>query len=148
RLASGAYPSPCEILVASTTSRCVSSIVSTPSVPTAPTSRLYTAPGQTIGRAQGMDAWYKLPPSNGMVPGGGIGAFADGCQCLVHRARVNLHGSLRVHHPHDDIESVGPRDHHRRNPRRIVGALVVVQRHEPVHERSRGDQRHLAKLAG
>jgi hypothetical protein len=35
-------------------SLCVSSMVSTPSVPVMPTSRLYTAPGQTIGSAQEM----------------------------------------------------------------------------------------------
>ena len=30
----------------------------------------------------------------------------------------------------------------------IVGALVVVDRDQPVHERARGDQRHVAERAG
>ena len=42
----------------------------------------------------------------------------------------------------------GCRDHHRRDRRRVVGALVVVDRDQAVHERARGHQRHVAERAG
>ena len=67
---------------------------------------------------------------------------------LVDRARVALDRRLLLHVPHHDVERVRARDHHRRDGRGIVGALVVVDRDQAVHERARGDERHVAERAG
>ena len=80
--------------------------------------------------------------------GRGVDSLAQRAERLVDRARVELDRLLRLHHPHDDVERVRARDDHRRDLRRIRGALVVVERDQPVHERARADQRHLAEAAG
>ena len=67
---------------------------------------------------------------------------------LVDRAGVALDRRLRLHVPHDDVERVGAGDDHRRDRLGIVGALVIVDGDQPVHERARAHQRHVAERAG
>ena len=80
--------------------------------------------------------------------GGGVDALVERAQHLVDRARIDLDRRLALQAPHADVERVRAGDHHRRDRRRIVGALVIVDRHQPVHEGARGDQRDVAERAG
>ncbi len=68
-------------------------------------------------------------------------------QNLVDRARVALDRLFAFEIPHDEVERVRAGDHHRRDRRRIVGALVIVDGDQPVHERARGHQGDVAERA-
>ena len=80
--------------------------------------------------------------------GGGIDAAVGGPQHLVDRARVALDRRLGLQVPHDDVERVRARDHHRRDGLGIVRALVIVDGDQPVHEGAAGDERHVPQRAG
>ena len=80
--------------------------------------------------------------------GGGVDALVERAQHLVDRARVAFDRRLRFEVPHAHVERVRAGDHHRRDRRRIVGALVVVDRDQPVHEGARCHQRHIPERAG
>ena len=80
--------------------------------------------------------------------GGGVDALVERAQHLVDRARVAFDRRLLLQVPHAHVERVRAGDHHRRDRLGIVGALVVVDRDQAVHERARGDQRHVAERAG
>src|SRR5271170_3982488 len=70
--------------------------------------------------------------------GGGVDALIERTQNLVDRARVAFDRLLAFEVPHDDVERVGAGDHHRRDRARIVGALVIVDGDQAVHEGARG----------
>ena len=80
--------------------------------------------------------------------GGGVDALVDRSQHLVDRACVDLALLLAVEAPHADVERMRAGDHHRRDRLRLVGALVVVDRDQPVHEGARCDQGYIPERAG
>ena len=57
---------------------------------------------------------------------------------LVDRAGIAFDRLFAFEIPHDDVERVGAGDHHRRNRGRVVGALVIVDGNEAIHEGARG----------
>src|SRR5262245_29247564 len=77
--------------------------------------------------------------------GGGIDASVERTQHLVDGARVTFHRGLVLHVPHDEVEGVRAGYHHWGNGRRVIGAFVVVDRDQSIHERTRGDQGHVAE---
>jgi hypothetical protein len=66
----------------------------------------------------------------------------------IDRPRVRLDGRLALQQPHHHVEGVGARDDHGRDRLRAVGAAVIVDGDQAVHEGPRGRQRHLAELTG
>ena len=69
-------------------------------------------------------------------------------QRLVDRACIDFYRRFRFHQPHDNVQRMRAGYHHRRNLRRIVGAFVVIDCNQPVHERTRRDHRDFAQCAG
>src|SRR5262249_35934360 len=57
---------------------------------------------------------------------GAIDTLVRGPKNLVDRPRVTLDRGFALQTPHADIEGVCPRNHHRGNRRRIVGAFVII----------------------
>ncbi len=76
---------------------------------------------------------------------GGVDALVKRAKNLVDRARIAFDRRLLLQVPHAHVERVRAGNHHRRDRGRIVGALVVVDRDEAVHERARGDERDVAE---
>ena len=79
--------------------------------------------------------------------GGGVDALVERAEHLVDRARIAFDRRLRLEVPHAHVERMRAGDHHRRDRGRIVGALVVVDRDQPVHEGARRHQGHIPERA-
>ena len=80
--------------------------------------------------------------------GGGVDALVERAQHLVDRARVAFDRRFLFEVPHAHVERVRAGDHHRRDRRGIVGALVIVDRDQPVHEGARCHERDIPERAG
>ena len=88
-----------------------------------------------------------MPSATHDHAGGGVDAVIKRPEHLVDRAGVALDRLFAFEIPHDDVECVRAGNHHRRDRRRIVGALVIVDRDQPIHERARRHHGDVAKRA-
>ena len=79
--------------------------------------------------------------------GGGVDALIERPQHLIDRARVAFDRLFAFEVPHDDVERMGAGDHHGRDRTRVVGALVIVDGDEAVHEGARGHHGDVAERA-
>jgi hypothetical protein len=80
--------------------------------------------------------------------GGAVDPLVRRAKHLVDRPRIALDRGLSLKTPHADIKRVRTGNDHRRNRRRIVGALVIVDRDQAIHKGTRGYHRHIAERAG
>src|SRR5712672_347081 len=80
--------------------------------------------------------------------GGRVDALVERPQHLVDRARIDFRLLLAFQAPHADVERMRARDHHRRDGLGLVGALVVVDRDQPVHEGARRHHGDVPERAG
>ena len=80
--------------------------------------------------------------------GGGVDALIQRPQHLVDRAGIDFHRRLALQAPHADVERMGAGYDHRRDRCRVIGAFIIVDGDEPVHEGARRHQSDVPQRAG